>query len=503
MKKRYLVLIALLMLGFVVAGCDKGSDSLAVDNLNPDVFTPMGSISGVVWDDCLSLPVPGAKVSVNYSGGVHTVVTGEDGTYGFSDVPANTELAAGGDSYTVVCDLTDVASTFAVYGYALTNTVDVYYDDLEDGQNSGFVGDATEGGSGADTPVNNLNANCDFGVATPSGTISGVIYDVTTGKAPTAATVTLYAALADMVVGTTTSDATTGAFSFSNVVPSETTGINYKLRVKKAGYVIANQDANCVTDDGTCYVVDVTCPVLCPAAGTGDTLSGVNVNIWADTTAITDQTAPFITSVLNGTTEVYDDDDISAAVSTLAINFSEAMDTGHTAKDAITDLKASGFTVTVTSGGAGGATITPNAANIIDFATDADCDTTVAWDTAGDTITITLATKSSAELMLDGVVAAAMGAQLPAWTTANCTAAVTGAVGIYTLEITENWNNLMDVNFNPWLVANFDVVSNADGYPATSAYTYPPGVGYQNGVIFTPTIGVGSERVTLTLNRIE
>jgi uncharacterized lipoprotein YajG len=65
MAKRFLVLIALLMLGFYVAGCAEGDESASVVNPNPSALTDQkGSISGVVIDSCTNAPIQGAIVSV-------------------------------------------------------------------------------------------------------------------------------------------------------------------------------------------------------------------------------------------------------------------------------------------------------------------------------------------------------------------------------------------------------------------------------------------------------
>ena len=122
MSKRFLVLIALLMLGFFVAGCADGDKSSSVVNPNPDQFSPVGSISGVVYDYCTNVPVKGAVVSVAYAGRVHTVTTSTNGAYSFDNVPANGSMISGGwDRYTVSCDLTKVTG----YGYAMVDSTSV------------------------------------------------------------------------------------------------------------------------------------------------------------------------------------------------------------------------------------------------------------------------------------------------------------------------------------------------------------------------------------------
>ena len=264
MAKRFLVLIALLMLGFFIAGCAEGDKSSSVTNPNPDVFTPTGSISGTVFDGCSLAPVPGATVSVAYNGSVHSVKTGATGAFSFSGVPANGSACSDSDEYIVTCDLTTVTGN--PYDYATVMPAWVIYSDLKDGTNkdeSGTSGGTfKESGSGASTPVNGLAATVPFIVGKANASITGVISsstpDLATGAiiAPLGgATVNLYRRISaydvdvDTFLMTTTSDATTGAYSFTGLIPafdpsnddssmidSYDYNISYYVQVMKTGY---------------------------------------------------------------------------------------------------------------------------------------------------------------------------------------------------------------------------------------------------------------------------
>ncbi|MGO9146011.1 MAG: carboxypeptidase regulatory-like domain-containing protein [Desulfomonilia bacterium] len=246
MAKRFLVLIALLLLGFFIAGCAEGDKKSSVTNPNPSVFTPTGSISGVVFDMCKQAPVQGAVVSVAYAGGVHQVTTGATGGFSFTGVPAVEENAAhhttaweqeNGTDYTVTCDLTKVTG----YGYAMVNSVEVVYSDLGDGTNSTLAKGATESGSGASTPVNGLAATTEFDVSPLTSTITGTVFDITSGRAPIGATISLYLGerlMAAPVVSTN------GTFSFADVPAAYAD--SYYLEVTLAGYDYATSDGYAV-----------------------------------------------------------------------------------------------------------------------------------------------------------------------------------------------------------------------------------------------------------------
>ena len=362
MAKRFLVLIALLMLGFFIAGCAEGDKSGTVTNPNPDVFAPTGSISGVVFDFCLKAPVTGATVSVAYSGGVHKVVTDATGAFSFTGIPAIGKSAALGDAtpYYVTCDLTTV--TAVTYGYATVMPAYVVYNDLGDGTNaiSSEALDATafvESGSGASTPVNGLAATVNFQIAQPTATITGNVYDVTTGlaAAPTGTSVYLYDGYGSLVAPKATPDSN-GVFTFSNVPPLDPSDSNstYSIQVVKSGYDYVWDDLGDVVSarcaDKKCGLLELTCPVGCNTY-----VSGIVVNIWSN--PVQDITVPYITNVNMGSqTNVFCKDFFPtlapADVTNFVITFSEPMAAYHrsTSNNDPVDL-ASCFTVVVTSAG--------------------------------------------------------------------------------------------------------------------------------------------------------
>ena len=459
MAKRFLVLIALLMLGFFIAGCAEGDKRSSVTNPNPDVFTPTGSISGTVFDACGLAPVSGATVSVAYNGKVHTVKTGAAGAFSFSGVPANGSACSESDAYYVTCDLTTVTGN--PYGYTTAMPAWVIYSDLGDGKNKNESdsGTFTESGSGASTPVNGLAATVPFIVAKPNASITGVIYssttpDLATGYATPAilggATVNLYRRISaygvdiDSFLQTATSDATTGAYSFTGLIPGFegsdgpssmisdiVYSITYYVQVMKAGY---DTSVN-VTSIGTALPAQPVC---------GQSIA-FNETLTLSTTP--DLYRPFIMSVVvapDGQTEAqggtfYDDildpaattTTPSTSVATLSINFNEAMNQNHTVKDAI-GVEAD-FTVTLTSAGPASPLILTDHNIVADFS--------VAWTSGGTTLLITPTYETVAQLLTD---------ESSAWVPANVTA--TYSPGIYYLDLSTalNLDHLYDLALNRW-----------------------------------------------------
>jgi hypothetical protein len=477
------------MLGFFIAGCAEGDKSSSVVNPNPNVFSPTGSISGVVFDTCKLAPVSGAVVSVAYGGRVHSVTTGTTGAFSFASVPSNSD-----DGYNVTCDLTKVTG----YGYALVNEVYVDYSDLADGTNldldeTGII--RTESGSGASTPVNNLAATTEFDVGPLASSISGTIYDVSTGRAVTGATVSLF--LGSSFIATTTASAT-GTYSFANIMPGE----SYYLMVTKAGYDYAKfQAANTVTaPSGTpatgkpgiagCNLVEVSCTVGCAEA-----LANVNVNLIANPAK--DITVPYIVSVATGgETDVINGDvftDLTpASITSLVATFSEGMASNRTLKGTAVSFTAIG-TVVVTSAGpapaAGASTKTFVSNTLIS-------DYTVTMTSAG-VMTVTPTLKTAAD----------WAAQLaPTSNTGTANPAVawgSGATFKYTTDST--WTltltpspQLTDLSFIPWYAAS-DKIGALGTHTLDNGFLHAFGEGYQDVFIFstTPATGVGVMAITV------
>lgn len=433
MAKRFLVLIALLMLGFYVAGCAEGDDSASVVNPNPDVVEFTGSISGVVMDICASAPIEDAVVSVAYSGSVHSVTTGSTGAFSFNNVPANwvagSDLDFGADDgYFVTCDLTGNDD----YGYAWVEEVWVAAGDLNDGDN--YAMDDAESGSGADTPVNKLANGLIFELAPLNASISGTIYDLSTGMDATAATVSLY--YNGMLVATPVST-TTGAYSFTDLMP----GIRYYVMVTKAGYDYVEYDwqSDAIdTDDEEDYVscgaVQIACAPACNQA-----LAGQDVYIEYDPAR--DVTRPYITSIeADDSGELWEGDEaLDFQVEEFVVTFSEAMRTTHNIKAAI-DVTSS-FALTVTCNGAN-ATDLAESYELID-------DYTVSMTSAGVmTIAIDyLAAADVADIRNDAAIAA--------WPD-DVTLAITAADGGYAIEFAVDSPFLTDTSLNPWSYAEHD-----------------------------------------------
>jgi hypothetical protein len=472
MSKRFLVLIALLMLGFYIAGCAEGDNSDSVVNPNPNVFAPTGSISGVVFDSCKLLPVQGATVSVAYLGKVHSVVTGKTGAFSFANVPANDDY---GDAYQVTCDLTTVTSANGVYGYALVETAFVEYNDLGDGYNEDEdSGEFTESGSGASTPVNGLNVSITFDVSELNASISGIIYDVSTGRALTGAAVSLF--LGGNFFATTTASAS-GAYTFDNIPATS----GYSLLVTKAGYDYANLQSDIISQsegDGgpfvtvSCGQISLTC-----SPGCNQDLAGVDVNMIANPAK--DMTVPYIVSVAGGgETDIIDEDDFPSLTNTdftsLVVTFSEAMATGRSLKNAV-DL-SSDFSVTVSSSGGTNLTRTISM-EIIDS-------WTVTMTSSG-VMTLAITYVADADI-IDAVLATAPA--LP-WDADAATLAI--GDGEYELDISPS-PHLTDASFIPWSIGT-------PGELDALGFLHAFGEAYQDSFILDPT-GSGAGELIFYVN---
>jgi len=286
-------MIALLTLGFFIAGCAEGDKSGSVTNPNPDVFAPLGSISGVVFDFCANTPVKGAVVSVAYSGVVHKVTTDATGAFSFVSVPA-----IGYSNYTPYY-VTAQCPTTTYGGYSKVEGAWVTYDDLGDGTNGSAISseytlDAfIESGSGASTPVTNLAATVEFLVAAPTASITGNVYDLTEGLEGAAADVYLFDKLSNQIAKTT-SAASTGAFTFSNVPPIASSD-SYYIQVVKAGYEYVDDNEGTYVRHAchSCGKLLLSCDVACAT-----TVTGVAINIWSNPAK--DKTVPYITNVNMG-----------------------------------------------------------------------------------------------------------------------------------------------------------------------------------------------------------
>lgn len=347
MAKRFLVMIALLALGFYVAGCAEGDESVSVVNPNPSVFTPTGSISGVVVDICNSNnPVQGAVVSVAYSGKVRQVTTKANGQFSFDKVPANWvgPFIEADEPYYIVCDLSKKAG----YGYSMIEEVWVAAGAFTDGSNlvvnePGF----TEGGSGAATPVDKLGNGVIFEVGPLNSSLSGNVYDLslapTAANAPgagTSATVSLYYGNVLVAAPQTT---TTGAFSFTNIPPAYS---GYYLVVSKPGYEYAYGEK--VDGESSCGWIAIDCAVPCNSG-----LSGVVVGLTPN--PLRDKTVPYIVRADAGAeTDVISYDHFAdltpADIDEIVFTFSEAMKTSRSLKYNAVNFDADIYVI-VTSGG--------------------------------------------------------------------------------------------------------------------------------------------------------
>jgi hypothetical protein len=480
------------MLGFFIAGCAEGDKKTSVTNPNPSVFTPTGSISGVVFDMCKQAPVEGAVVSVAYAGGVHQVTTGATGAFSFTGVPAVEENSGYSEgeygetsssweqdndtNYVVTCDLTKVTG----YGYATVQSVEVVYSDLGEGTlgtaNVSGGGTSTKSGSGASTPVNGLAATMEFSVSALTSTISGTVVDITSGRVQTPATISLYF---DGRLIAAPDVSTDGTFSFANVPASD--GDDYTLVVTKAGYQYATSGSEPVglkihefgdyPPNGCGYIL-IDCPVPCSG-----TLAGIEVDIFANPAK--DITVPYITSVAaGGQTDIINGDAFTttnlpaltpSSITNIVFTFDEAMKADRTIETNAVTL-ASSFSVLVTSSGASGApSTTLNTYNIIDSYT-------VVMTSSG-VMTITPTLKTAAEFG----TAAGYGTGASAIAVIGTVAVPTGTFTVTFAHIAFPGSaQLTDADLVPWFMAPAYI-----GQVDSNGFFHAAGEAYQDDAILS------------------
>ncbi|MEN9797507.1 MAG: Bacterial Ig-like domain, partial [Pseudomonadota bacterium] len=223
---------------------DAGSGPKFVDPTN--TLAPKGTLQGAVVDAYDQVPLPGAKVTLNYDGASKTYTTGADGTFSFADIPAsanpNGDEAATGQ-YTVVLDLTGVQLEGRKYKPYRTQRVSVQFTQLTQ--------PVAAGGAGAQAPVADRNpvsylvSNVTFSVQQARARVSGRLLSAPDLK-PIEAQVLLVAASSTGTVpaGATAAvalaDATTGAFTFQDVEE----GLNYRIAPADQGLVLDLSSSN-------------------------------------------------------------------------------------------------------------------------------------------------------------------------------------------------------------------------------------------------------------------
>jgi len=471
MAKRFLVLIALLMLGFYVAGCAEGDESASVVNPNPSALTNQkGSISGVVMDSCTNAPIQGAIVSVAYSGGVHSVTTGTTGTFSFNNVPINYEYYTGVSGfggatdtgnygYQVVCDL----RSNTTYGYAWVSEVWVVAGDLADGSNWGIQeAGITEGGSGADTPVSGIDAAVRFSLAPLNASISGTIYDVSSGRSTAVGTgVTVDLFYGSKYVNTVQVDDTTGAYSFDKVIPN----LSYTLMVNKPGYTYAQfQSTKVGSPNYSCGTIPVSCSVGCR-----QDIAGVDINMMVSPTG--DRTIPYIVAInANGASDsaanLIDDDEVDFQVTSFTAQFNEAMK-----RVSSLSMKNDGA---VTLSSSFNYTIEATTLGTLSGSMDIINDYTLAWSTDGLTLTVTADYVSVADIVDDYNAKNGTSQDLD---TDNDPIESISVQGKYHLNFDSENTHLMDANGVMWSTYAYSI-------DTVAFYLNWAGAYYQNAFIF-------------------
>lgn len=223
-KSLALVVLGLFVGGLSYVGCDDISKDIA--SVNPETKNFLGTVLGRVLDRCSGAPIAGVKVGL---AGKSEATTNSNGEFVFRDVPVNAEYTYN-NGYTTYWDNYEVHFDFTSYNKNKPDSlkypdyyvdyVDVYWTDLNDGDNEGDDGSPTESGSGADTPVDGIVSSMlglEFGLL--NSTIMGQVVDGQTFAPAAGATVLLKHSNGlgnTYVVQTTTTDAS-GNYTFTRV----------------------------------------------------------------------------------------------------------------------------------------------------------------------------------------------------------------------------------------------------------------------------------------------
>ena len=217
-KSLYGVLASSLLLVF---GCTKNSSSVGTPA--PATFTPTGTVSGVLVDRVTLVPIPNATVMVESL----SAVTGSDGTFTITGVPANipaTGSPTSANYYPVVYDLSKVASTLGKYPAIAYDTVMVTYTSL--GETASGTGTGSTSGSSVvqTTPVDGFTATMTGLVGKLDANLTIEAFQISNFAPMAGATVNLLPASTASTASIAGSNSTTG--STWNLVATATTDAN-------------------------------------------------------------------------------------------------------------------------------------------------------------------------------------------------------------------------------------------------------------------------------------
>jgi hypothetical protein len=321
----------------------------------------------------------------------------------------------------------------------------------------------TEGGSGADTPVSGIDAAVTFTIAPLNASISGTIRDVSSGWSTavgTGVTVDLY--YGSKYVNTAQVNATTGAYSFDNVMPN----LSYYLMVNKAGYDYAEMQSTKVgSPNYDCGTIPVSCSVGCR-----QDIVGVDINMMVSPSG--DRTIPYIVAInavgaSDTAAGIIDDDEVDFQVASFTARFNEAMKRVSSLSmkndGAVTLSSSFDYTIEATTLG----TLTGSGIDIVD-------DYTLSWSTDGLTLAVTVSYVGPADFVAHYN---ANNGGNPDLDTDVDTIESVSVAGEYNLYFDAENTHLMDANGVMWSVDDYSV-------GPVDFYLNWAGAYYQNAFIF-------------------
>lgn len=304
---------------------DAGADMTPVASTTVKDYEPVGTLTGAVADAFDNLPLPGAKLTINYGGVANTVTTDATGTFSFANIPASAAASAGGyatatGTYVVVLDMTGVSVPNRTYQPFRNLTVSVQFTQLGETTTLG-----TQTTNNDTTGVDHLVSNVNFYAHQTRAKIAGTVYiepALTPGQADLLLKYTAgtngYAPVGS-IVGYVTSG-TDGTFAFSGIEE----GLSYTIVLANANWVLNTSGNNYAST-----------AIYAAEGGATTTVASVVVNPHPGS----DTQPPYIASSVPIDGSLLP---VANKSSDIVLNFNEAMVTTHTPSDMIASFKRVG-----------------------------------------------------------------------------------------------------------------------------------------------------------------
>ena len=209
--------LAFALLVVMMFGCAKDSSTPIAPGTN--VTEPKGTVTGLIFNRITNRPVPNAKISLGYDGGVQSVTSDSAGQFSFANVPAGSYQTVGGapvfgGSYTATISLVDYNATQPDPTKLYRN---YYY--------STFTITFTSLGTGDTSSADGMVGTINLGISYLNTTVKGSVVDKNM-QPVSGAVITLYdRTVVPAIARAQTSSASDGTYQFNNIDNGLTVGI--------------------------------------------------------------------------------------------------------------------------------------------------------------------------------------------------------------------------------------------------------------------------------------